>query len=42
LIAVQRENPFHKLKTLVLDSVSSPITKRVYNRVLSASMRDRN
>ena len=31
LIAVQRENPFHKLKTLVLDSVSSPITKRVYN-----------
>ncbi|HXS99019.1 MAG TPA: hypothetical protein VN736_30700 [Candidatus Limnocylindrales bacterium] len=31
LIAVERENPFHKLKALVLDSVSSPITKRVYN-----------
>ena len=31
LIAVQGENPFQKLKTLVLDSVSSPITKRVYN-----------
>ena len=34
LIAVQRENPFHKLKALVLDSVSSPITKRVYNLAL--------
>ena len=31
LIAVPQTNPWHKLKTLVLDSVSSPITKRVYN-----------
>src|SRR3954471_4649159 len=31
LIVVPQTNPWHKLKTLVLDSVSSPITKRVYN-----------
>src|SRR5579872_5908805 len=31
VIVVPQTNPFHKLKTLVLDSVSSPITKRVYN-----------
>jgi integrase len=31
LIAVAQANPWHKLKALVLDSVSSPITKRVYN-----------
>jgi integrase len=31
LIAVPQTNPWHKLKALVLDSVSSPITKRVYN-----------
>ena len=31
LIAVPEPNPWHKLKALVLDSVSSPITKRVYN-----------
>src|SRR3954470_10259542 len=31
LVAVPRTNHWHKLKTLVLDSVSSPITKRVYN-----------
>src|SRR3954463_6817644 len=31
LVAVPRTNQWHKLKTLVLDSVSSPITKRVYN-----------
>src|SRR4051812_37520317 len=31
LVAVSRTNHWHKLKTLVLDSVSSPITKRVYN-----------
>jgi hypothetical protein len=31
LIAVQRIAGWEKLKTLVLDSVSSPITKRVYN-----------
>src|SRR3984893_2870880 len=31
LIVVPQTNQWHKLKTLVLDSVSSPITKRVYN-----------
>src|SRR5258705_11035729 len=31
LIVVPQANHWHKLKTLVLDSVSSPITKRVYN-----------
>src|SRR4051812_8621692 len=31
LVAVPRTNQWRKLKTLVLDSVSSPITKRVYN-----------
>jgi len=31
LIVVPQENQWHKLKTLVLDSVSSPITRRVYN-----------
>src|ERR1700722_13553508 len=31
LIAVPQQNQWHKLKSLVLDSVSSPITKRVYN-----------
>jgi site-specific recombinase XerD len=31
LTAIPRTNPWQKLKTLVLDSVSSPITKRVYN-----------
>jgi len=31
LIALPHTNQWHKLKTLVLDSVSSPITKRVYN-----------
>jgi len=31
LIIVPHANQWHKLKTLVLDSVSSPITKRVYN-----------
>jgi hypothetical protein len=34
LIAVQRIAGREKLKTLVLDSVSSPITKRVYNMAL--------
>src|SRR6266849_4318726 len=34
LIAVQRITGWEKLKTLVLDSVSSPITKRVYNMAL--------
>jgi site-specific recombinase XerD len=31
LIIVPQPNPWHKLKALVLDSVSSSITKRVYN-----------
>ena len=34
LIAVQRIAGWEKLKALVLDSVSSPITKRVYNMAL--------
>ena len=31
LMVVPQPNPWFKLKSLVLDSVSSPITKRVYN-----------
>src|SRR6202035_5606247 len=31
LIVVPQTNQWHKLKALVLDSVSSPITMRVYN-----------
>src|SRR5450432_3279502 len=31
LIVVPQTNQWHKLKALVLDSVSSPITRRVYN-----------
>jgi hypothetical protein len=31
LIVVPQTNQWQKLKTLVLDSVSSPIMKRVYN-----------
>jgi len=31
LIVVPQTNQWQKLKALVLDSVSSPITKRVYN-----------
>jgi hypothetical protein len=34
LIVVPQQTQWHKLKSLVLDSVSSPITKRVYNRGL--------
>jgi integrase len=34
LIAIQKIAEWEKLKTLVLDSVSSPITKRVYNMAL--------
>jgi site-specific recombinase XerD len=34
LIAIPRIAQWQKLKTLVLDSVSSPITKRVYNMAL--------
>src|SRR3984957_5794866 len=35
LIAVQKIEGWQKLKALVLDSVSSPITKRVYNMALN-------
>src|SRR5579872_5285355 len=31
LVVVPQPTPWHKLKALVLDSVSSPITRRVYN-----------
>ena len=34
LIVVSQTNQWQKLKALVLDSVSSPITKRVYNMAL--------
>jgi hypothetical protein len=34
LIAVQKIAGWEKLKTVVLDSVSAPITKRVYNMAL--------
>jgi hypothetical protein len=34
LIALEKLANWQKLKTLVLDSVSSPITKRVYNMAL--------
>jgi hypothetical protein len=34
LIVVQKIAGWEKLKELVLDSVSSPITKRVYNMAL--------
>ncbi len=35
LIAVHKIAGWEKLKALVLDSVSSPITKRVYNMALN-------
>jgi hypothetical protein len=38
LIAVQKIAGWEKLKMLVLDSVSSPITKRVYNIALGESL----
>src|SRR6266436_6543402 len=38
LIAVQKIAQWDKLKALVLDSVSSPITKRVYNMALDEFM----
>src|SRR5260221_7232332 len=38
LIAVGKIAGWEKLKTLVLDSVSSPITKRVYNMALDEFM----
>jgi hypothetical protein len=39
LIAVEKIAQWPKLTTLVLDSVSSPITKRVYNMALNEFMR---
>jgi hypothetical protein len=38
LIAVEKIAQWENLKTLVLDSVSSPITKRVYNMALDEFM----
>ena len=38
LIAVEKIAQLQKLKALVLDSVSSPITKRVYNMALDEFM----
>src|SRR5580704_11558156 len=38
LIAVQKITGWDKLKAMVLDSVSSPITKRVYNMALEEFM----
>jgi hypothetical protein len=35
LIVVEKIAGWEKLKALVLDSVSSPITKRVYNMALN-------
>src|SRR6195256_2893607 len=39
LISLEKIAQWQKLKTLVLDSVSSPITKRVYNMALDEFMR---
>jgi hypothetical protein len=38
LIAIEKITQWEKLKALVLDSVSSPITKRVYNMALNEFM----
>src|SRR6202048_5374071 len=38
LISLEKIAQWQKLKTLVLDSVSSPITKRVYNMALNEFM----
>jgi len=38
LIVVERPAEWKRLKALVLDSVSSPITRRVYNMVLDEFM----
>ena len=38
LIAIEKIAQWEKLKALVLDSVSSPITKRVYNMALNEFM----
>jgi predicted phosphoadenosine phosphosulfate sulfurtransferase len=34
LTVVEQESEWHRLKRLVLDAVSSPITRRVYNLAL--------
>jgi hypothetical protein len=34
LIVVQKDETWSRLKSIVLDSVSSPITRRVYNMAL--------
>jgi site-specific recombinase XerC len=39
LVVVERPAQWDRLKTLVLDSVSSPITKRVYNMALDEFLR---
>jgi hypothetical protein len=41
LIATEKIPQWEKLKALVLDSVSSPITKRVYNMALNEFMAGR-
>jgi hypothetical protein len=38
LVAIEKIAQWEKLKTLVLDSVSSAITKRVYNMALNEFM----
>ncbi|MGA3202725.1 MAG: hypothetical protein ABSF12_09550 [Bryobacteraceae bacterium] len=38
LVAIEKIAQWEKLKKLVLDSVSSPITKRVYNMALNEFM----
>jgi len=38
LVAIPKLAEWQKLKTMVLDSVSSPITKRVYNMALDEFM----
>jgi len=38
LMVVEKLANWEKLKTMVLDSVSSPITKRVYNMALNEFM----
>jgi hypothetical protein len=37
-VAIERIAQWEKLKALVLDSVSSPITKRLYNMALNEFM----
>ena len=38
LTVVERTNEWRRMKSLVLDSVSSPITKRVYNMALAPAV----